>query len=287
MLGSPAFVWVDSDYRISGTSSCFTYDVRLPTNLHYDSVALLQASVPKSYYLVKSGSNTLTLTEGKSSATITVPAGNYSMASFRTVLTTLLNAGSPTGYTYAISQPSTATEASTGKYTFTVSGNSGVQPSFTFPSGSELYLQMGFNSASTNAFSANTLHSAHVVDFNTTRAVLIKTDMVAGIGSGTHGSAVLQEIYSFNTSDFSNIGFANPAPLFSAKRLVSTRQDIATFTITDLNDQQVDFNGGSVNFSLLFFRRDNYNELALQDLKMRYFNDLYGPQANATDTQQQ
>lgn len=288
MLGNQAFIWVDSDYKISGTASNFTYNVRLPRRTQYDSVALLQASIPKSYYLVKSPYNTFTLTENGLNATITVPAGNYSMASFKTVLQALLIARSPRSYTYTITQPSTATEASTGKYTFTVSGNAGVQPSFTFPSGSELYLQMGFNSASTNTFSANNLISANVVDFNTTRAVLIKSDMIEGVGTGTHGSAVLQEIFSFNTSDFSNIGFANPAPQFSAKRLVSTQQDVATFIFTDLNDKQLDFNGGSVNFSLVFFKRDNYNELALQDLKMKYFNDLYGnqPKPDAQQMQQ-
>lgn len=277
MLGVHCHVFIDSDYRDSGTSGSFGYRLNLPKNEKYDSVAVLQASVPKTYYLVRSGHNTFTLTENGLSATITITPGNYSMASFRTVLQAAMVAGSPRGYTYTVTQPATASAASTGKYTFAVTGNGGVQPIITFPSSSLIYLQLGFDFASTNTFAANTLTSANVVNFNSVIGMMIKCDMIDNVASDeTHGGAVLQEIFNFNTTDFSNIGFQNSNVVFNAKRLknVGSLPSYANFTITDTNDQVLDFNGGSLNFSLVFFQRDNYHDAALRDLKMRWMTEL-------------
>jgi hypothetical protein len=279
MQGRPFHVFVDSDYRESGSSGSFRYRLSVPRNAHYDSVAVMQASLPKTFYMVRDGANTLTLQEGVSSATITIPAGNYSMASFRTVLQAALRAGSPNGYTYTITQPVTTSAASTAKYTYTVSGNGGVQPSFVFGASSRLYQQMGFEYGSTVSFVADSLTSANVVQFNTINGLMIKSDLVEGNGTDSvHGSAVLQEIYSFNTFDYANIGFQNTNLLYSAKRIKTSQTDIATFTITDTDDNIIDFNGGSLNFSLVFFRRDDYHEFAEKDLKMRWFADLTKPQ---------
>lgn len=276
MLGLASHLFIDSDNRLTGTSSNFTHSIKLPGNVQYDHVALLQGSFPKSYYLVQSGNNTFTLTEGKSSATVTIPAGNYSMNSFRTVLQANMTSASPTSYVYAVSQPATATAASTGKYTYTVTGNGAVQPVISFPTSSTLYLQMGFDSTSSNAFVASTLTSTNVVNFNSTIGMIVKSDIVDAANSdGGHGSGVLQEVFSFNTSDFSNIGFSNMNVLFSAKRLKGgTLPMSAQFTITDTDDRIINFNGGSVNFSLVFFRKDDYHDLALRDLKMRWYQEI-------------
>ena len=275
MLGKTHHVYVDSDYRVSGTAGSFSYRINIPRDRLFDSVAVLQASLPKSYYLVRSGVNTIQLREGANTVTITIPPGNYSMASFRSVLQAALIANSPTGYSYTISQPVTTTQASTAKYTFTVSGNGGVQPSIIFPAGSNLYQQCGFDEASTNSFVADSLTSTNVVQFNTITGLMIKSDLIEGSGTDlVHGSAVLQEIYSFNVYDYANIGFQNTAPYLSAKKIKSSPTDLVNFYITDTDDNVIDFNGGSLNFSLVFFRQDDYHDYALKDIKMRWYQEL-------------
>lgn len=278
MLGAVYHAFIDSDYRISGESGNFTYPITLPKNAVCDSVAVLQGSFPKSYYLVRSQRNTLTLTEGAMSATITVPVGNYNINSFRAVLTALLTAGSPNGWVYAMSQPNTATSASTGKYTFTVTGNGGVQPAITFPTTSLIYQQCGFAYNSTNTFVANSLTSIYVVNFNSAIGMVVKSDLIDNTsGDLKHGGAVLQEVYNFNTSDFSNVSFQNSNVLFTAKRLKSGGlPESANFSIHDTDDIQLDFNGGSCNFSLVFFQKDNYHEVAMTDVKMRWYEDIIG-----------
>lgn len=275
MLGRPYYAFIDSDYADSGTTGNFNYTIDLPQTSQFDSVVMLQGSFPKSYYVVRAGYNSFTLTESLSSVTITITAGNYTMSAFRTALVAALNANSPNGYTYAITMPSFNTAVNTGKYSYSVSGNSGVQPRFSFSTVTLLYKQMGFDWASTVSFSGNALISTNVCNFNTVSGLLVKADCIDGEGIGTAvGNNVLQEVLSFNTSDFSNIGFANPAPEFSAKSLRTGVSRTFNFKITDLDDNILDFNGQSCNFSLAFFKRDNFNELSIKDMKIRNLQEI-------------
>ena len=274
MLGRPYYIFVDTDYRLNGTSADFDYKIDIPSDIVYDSVAVMQCSIPKSYYLVRAPYNTFTITENGLSATVTMTPGNYSFTSFRIVLSTLLNAASPRAYTYTITQPNPTQEASTGKYTFTVSGNAGVQPIITFPSSSWIYLQMGFNEASTNTFVANTLTSSNVVNFAAISGFVIKSNMVTSRGNvSIHGNGILQEILNFNTTDYSNISFQNANVEYSAKACAQIN-GVAHFTITDLDELTLDFNSGSVNFSIVLFKHDESKQLSALDTKMRWYQDL-------------
>src|SRR3954470_22945414 len=122
LITSKRLFYVDSHQRISGTHSNFTYQLDYK-NEDYDYCVVLQATIPKSYYLIQSGQNTFTLQEGGSAATITVPIGNYSRSSFQSQLQSLLNSLSPNHWTYAISIPNTLITGDTGLYTYTVTGN--------------------------------------------------------------------------------------------------------------------------------------------------------------------
>lgn len=287
MIGAPHHVYIDSDYALSGDCGNFNYAFNLPKNRVFDSVAVLQASIPKSYYVVREGLNTIVLTEGASSVTITITAGNYSMESFRVTLQAALNSNSPHSWVYTITRPTVTTAVSTGKYTFGVTGNTS-QPSLYFPAQSLLYKQCGFNWNSTNTFVAGSIVSRNVVNFNTVQAVIIKSDMIEGSGTNSvHGASVLQEVYSFNVYDYSTIGFQTTDSITNAKKLKANDFTIANFTITDLDDQIIDFNGQSMNMSLLFFKRSTYDEMALLDLKMRYYQDLTAKQQPTTQPPEQ
>src|SRR6185312_1618848 len=132
----------------------------------WKEVVLLEATIPKSYYLVQNAYNTFTLREpGAADATITIPPGNYSRSSFLTMLPPILNTGSPHGWVYTMSYPDASSSANTGKFTYSVSGNGGNQPSFIMNSNSQIREQLGFPANSTNTFVGNSLVSANVFKF--------------------------------------------------------------------------------------------------------------------------
>src|SRR2546423_12123643 len=130
MISSSKF-YVNSRNRISGTDSDFSYYFDMPKDSKYNKVCLLQASIPKSYYMVQAGEH-FTLQEGKLTAQITVTPANYSRKSFAAVLQSSLTTNSPNGWSYVITYTNTSTIGGTGKYTYTVSGNSGTQPALSF-----------------------------------------------------------------------------------------------------------------------------------------------------------
>ena len=258
MIKTTYVVQIDSDNRLSGSHTNFYHKIELPHE-HFDRVAVLSASIPKTFYLVQDGSNTLTLTESATSATITMTPANYNTRSFASILESKLSTQSPNGWTYTIAMPVEATEPSTGKYTITVSGNSS-QPSISFSSDSSLYRQLGFEPNSTNAFSANTLTSTHVVDFELASAVLITSNL-----TNTKGST-LQEIFVDNSFEYSRIGFQNTCMPYNAKELTSASLSSVHFSLTDTDGFLLNTNGHPINISLVFFQHNPFYELASKDL---------------------
>src|SRR5690554_6423581 len=109
------FVTINSNLD-NGTHSKFSYKIDMKGAV-YNKMCLLQAIIPKSYYMIDSGNNTFVLDEGGQEATITIPVGNYSRESFMNKLTTLLNNASPNGFTYSMSVPNTLTDPETGLFT--------------------------------------------------------------------------------------------------------------------------------------------------------------------------
>lgn len=211
----------------------------------------MQATIPKSYYLVQEGSNTFTLKHGASTYVITVPIGNYSMRKFKATLTTLLNAAS--AFVYTVTYPGQSDDsAETGKFVYTVTGNAGVQPQFIFPTTSTLYRQMGFEEASTNTFVGNTITSDNVLDFDLVSAIYILSDMCEPGPNQQQSSSVLQEIFAQNTVTYARIGFLNPCPEYTAKPIVKDRT-VFTFSICDNDSRPLNLNGLQINLSLLVF----------------------------------
>src|SRR5262249_44087750 len=154
--------YVDSNRRLTGSGgSDFTYSINFDKNLEFDRVAVLQILIPVSYYAIQQGLNTFTLVEGASNATITLTAGNYNRRSLASTLSSLLTSLSPHGWTYSVTFPATGSQCDTGLYTFSVTGNGGIQPQFVFTNG--CYEQLGFSQNSTNSFVSNSLNSTGVI----------------------------------------------------------------------------------------------------------------------------
>ena len=52
---NPYYVFINSRDRISGTDENFTFNIQFPTGFDFDSVVVLNAIIPKSYYLIQNG----------------------------------------------------------------------------------------------------------------------------------------------------------------------------------------------------------------------------------------
>lgn len=248
-LNTQCVFFVDSAVVVSGTDANFTYMLDLPKYNTFDSVCVLQAAVPKSYYLIANNRNVFTLVEGETYTFITIPPGNYSRRSLASKLTTLLTANSPNNYVYTVSFPDFTINPDTGKYTYTVIGAL-EQPKFIFSWQSSPATQMGFESNSMNTFALNVLESVNVCKLQSQDTIYIKSDLVEN-GNNT----ILQEVFS-NVPDFSTITFdvGNAGGVkANRRRLRSNRNNIYSFTITDDEDNQLDLNGLNVVFSLLLW----------------------------------
>lgn len=259
LLESHIVAYINSNNRIAGTDTNFTHIVNLPARNTYDSVCVLQALIPKSYYLISQEQTNFILHEGALSATISVPAGNYTRRSFQYTISSLLTASSPNGWTYAVSYPNTAQVADTGKFTYTVSGNGFIQPSFEFSSSTYQPCEsMGFEIGTVNVFSGNSLTSVNVCRFQAKQALFIKSDCVDN-GS----SSILQDIVVANT-DFSFINFqvGNAGGIHAnQKQLIHNNRNSFSFAITDDDNVILNTNGLSLSFSVLFWDSSKYHPI--------------------------
>src|SRR5690625_6031779 len=100
ILRTKKLYYINSRNRVNGSNENFTYKIELPTPNHFDHVCVMQAVIPKSYYLVQEGQNTFTVTiyvkvsgvvHPGAPHVITVPPGNYTRRTFQNVLQSLLN----------------------------------------------------------------------------------------------------------------------------------------------------------------------------------------------------
>jgi hypothetical protein len=244
--------YLDSHNRVSGTHSNFTIKVEIPTTEQFDRVVVLSAVIPRSYYLVQSPYNTFTLRENSIDTTITIAEGNYSYSMFKTYLINLLNSSSSQSWTYNILTPTT-TQPQTGKYTFSVTGNGLLQPTFIFPSTTKIFEQLGFDNDSTNTFIANTLTSTNVVRFLLEDTLYIHSNITSGLNDD-----ILQEIFTSGTSDFSSIKFQNFSPIEYSKPMLPSKNNSYRFTLTDEDAREINLNGLNIVITLLVYKNEDY-----------------------------
>lgn len=266
MIASKKLFYIDSHNRSSGTHSNFTIPLVYESS-DFDHCVVLQASIPKSYYLIQSGRNTFVLDENGSQVTISMPIGNYSRSSFGYQLQYQLNQNSPSGYTYVMTIPNSQQTGDTGLYTWTVTNNGGIQPSFII--GDHLYQQLGFEPNTTYQFSGNTLTSINVVKFQLEDSLFLHSD-IANNGNDN----VLQEMLGCQNTDYSMITYLCPDVEAYAKPLASNKSCVYTFYLTDEDDREIDLNGHNIVFTLLLFKKDTTNKLVSRFLKYMVMQEI-------------
>lgn len=256
---------IDSSKRIGGTNADFTFNINIPRDQGFDRVCLLQAIIPKSYYLVNAPYNQFILRENGVDTSITVPEGNYNVRTWISIVGGLLNTHSSQGWQYTITFPNEATELQTGKFTITVTNNI-AQPSIIFPVNSVVYEQFGFVKESTNTFIDNSLVSSNVIKFQT-EDVLFLHSTLSKNNDQTAYTSVLQEIYASSTPPFTNIVYQNYGKVEAySRKLASDTSNVYSFQLTDENNRTINLRGLNCVFTILIYRKDNINKLIAQSL---------------------
>ena len=247
-VGKSQRYYINSENRISGTSSDFIYQLSIPEGGQFDSVCVLSVSIPLSFYLIRSPYNTMTLQEGLTSVLITVPEGNYTARSFMTDFTLLLNDASPNGWIYSI-----VLDPKLAKYTYVVTGNNGVQPQFTLSN--HLGDQTGFDLYSVNSFEDDSLTSSNVLNFVSTNCLYLHSNMIAD------KTSILQEVFSNNTVPFSFITWNCPDVDLYSKQLMSNKDHSFSFSLADEHGSVINLNGQNIQFTLLLYKKVDINAM--------------------------
>ena len=237
--------YINSENRVSGTSSDFQYEVIIPPDMAVDTACVLSMTIPKSFYLVRDRFNQVNVTIDGVPYLVTVPPGNYSAKTFLTVFSGLLNALGQGTFTMT-------RDEITGKYTYTYTGTAS-SLSFDLDSPSLLGHQMGFPEVSSTAFENSTgvfrLVSTNVLDFVGTSTLFLHSDMVSD------STSILQEVYTDNTVPFSNIVYNCKFPAMYSKTLSTKTSTVFRFSITDEHNDEVFLNGQDICVTLLLYKK--------------------------------
>jgi hypothetical protein len=246
----PYKAYINSARRESGTPEDFYYKIRLRDGVKYTKCVISNLVMYKSYYIITSPYNTFTLTEGALSTTITITEGNYNEQSLPIELVTQLNAGSVilgNSWNYAVSFPNSRQQPQTGKLTFAVSGNGGVQPIFTF-SLTSAFLALGFQDDSINTFVGDTIISENPIILQGENCIYLHSDMIAN-----ENDNILQDIYVSQVIPFGSIVFTQMNYELNSRDFISLNSNIFRFRLTDENDSLIDLNDIDYQFTLIIY----------------------------------
>ncbi len=268
----PLVINFNSKDRIQGTNSSFlSAPVDLGNNA-FDSVCLVQASIPKSFYNVPSGYNTFTLQENAASVTITVTPGSYTRINFQSTLATLLTAASPNALTYSVSYPA-STAPDTFHYTFSV--NSAVIVCKFVVTSKSPFRQMGFESATTYTFTAGggsaTLESVNAINLSYILRAFITTNLVMDATDG-----ILEELLNFGSFPANSVMSYQQFNFdMNTRKYNTSTTNSWQFNLVDSFDQLIDMNGIPWAFSVVFYQRNSTHELQKTELQIANEERIY------------
>lgn len=289
----PSFT-VDSKKRVNKettNSSNFTYVLNID-DTNYDSVTINSAQIPKTYYTLSTGvkgsddldDNQFKYSEdgGLNYRTITVTPGYYNIYSFAKTLVPLLEAASVAAggnFKFHIEYPDRLTEVDTGKYTYKVYNNGGVQPQFKMGDNRiRRMMGLGCYNAVTGAeedcvFSGDQLVSDEIVNMQWTDHLVIKSNIALNRGNIQQDSAVLAVIPVTTVPDDSMIIFNSPGLDLDSRELANNGGDLFQFSLYDDQDRLIDLNGSDWFLQIQLFRRNKYYEIATKKLQIEMLEE--------------
>ena len=236
-IDTPSFL-LNSRNREEGTNTSFSFKLELKLGNDYNLVALTSATIPKTWNTINITNNTFVLDENGPTANIVIPTGNYNVCNFPKILSDLLNTASPNSWKYTVSYPDPFIQADTGKFTYNVSENSSVQPSFIFTS-TGLDEIMGFEDNSTNLFVGDTLDSQLTINMQHTRFVTIKSSISNNFGNTDSDSAILARIPVEDIPDMGIVHYTLINVQDQAKAISNNRSNLYTFSLHDDRDREL------------------------------------------------
>lgn len=273
-FSSPIILNFNSKDRIGGSNSNFVsspYDLGLNK---YDSVCLVQASIPKSYFNMPTKYNEFILREqdqfgNYNLITITIPIGSYNKLNLANKLTTIMTNASLFSVKYTVSNPNTNTEPDTFRFTFTATNLGSIGGISLIFDDTSPFRQLGFEPSSTNDFVLNpnndyVLESVNAINLSFILRAFIKTNMVQNAND-----SVLEEILSIGSYPTSSLCYYQQFDFnMNTREFNQSSINSWNFILVDSFDQEIDLNGISWAFSVVFFKRNSTHELHKQELQI-------------------
>lgn len=271
-FNNPLVINFNSKDRVSGTNSNFnSIPIDLGNN-QFDTVCLIQASIPKSFYNVPTGYNTFTLQEDAATATITITPGSYTRINFQSTLATLLTAASPNLLTYTVSYPA-STAPDTFHYTFSV--NSAVIVCKFVLTSLSPFRQLGFETSTTYTFTpgvgSSSLESVNAINLSYILRAFIKSNLVADATDG-----ILEELLNFGSFPANSVMSYQQVNFDMNSRAYNpTNRNSWNFVLQDAFGVEIDLNGISWAFSVVFYQRNKTHELQKTEIQIANEERLY------------
>lgn len=278
-LGSvrPTFI-INSATRTHGTVSNFQHNVDIDTSIKqkFDSVILVDCSIPKSYYDVISQFNTFDLEEDSVRTTITLQPGNYNRDNLVILMKKHLDTASAllgNNWIYTVTMPNIASEVSTNKITFRVTGNTS-QPTFHFD-GDRLHELLGFDQNTSHTFVGDSLTSANCISLQHTQYLTLKSNIAHNTGNSSSDSFILGRIYvDEKIKDNDTIIYTVDDKEYAARTLNANKSASYSFQLVDDHDREVDLNGRDFSFSIYLYTHNNTDELVAESIKITHIEKL-------------
>lgn len=255
MAQEPTFLYdktfiyhLNSANRITGSNGDFKIKVDLTGTgfsiTDFDSVCLLSASIPKSYYSIQDGQNTFIVKEGASEYTVTIPEGTYSIKEFLTVLKTRIELVASNTYTITFNYQ-------TGKIKF---ASSNPVTTWFLIFGDHMYNRLGFEKNSTNGSAIGVINSDNVIDMSPESDLFIRSDIISG-GSDANED-IFYDIQAGNVVPFGRIQVIDADPQ-QHSRVLNNTQDTYRFHLTDEFGNPINLNGINWTATILFFKKSS------------------------------
>lgn len=243
----PNFI-IDSEFRQPGSSSKshFQYKLMTEINSNFSHMSIISAYIPKMWYVVQEGYDKFILTELATTVNLIIPSGNYSVSTLMAALDTMLNTGSPFGYTYTTSWSSL-----TGKFSWTVTGNGGSQPIFSFLN-DQVNDLLGFSDDDQfQIFSADSLTSTRQINLNHTKYLQIRSNLVDNAGNESEYEAdILARIPCSHQPYGSVIEYELKTFDAGIRKIKYNKSNVYSFTLQDDHDREISLNGFDWSFTI-------------------------------------
>lgn len=254
---SKQIFYINSEKRITGNPSEFNILLDgINANHNYNRICVLQANIPKSFYLIQEGHNTFQLSETINDVeivvTCTIPPGNYTKSSWLSILSQVLQNNSPNTIYYACTF-----DMITGKIIIDTPTDTTTLKRIIVSL--DMYEQLGFDKYSINSFTVPPLISKNIIKLSNKDTIYIQSNSI------DESTPILQEIFC-NTSDYSSISFINPNIEFNSKQYIRNNNNSLNIVITDEDNIKLDLNGLNIVLSIVLYEINDSLEIMKKDI---------------------